>query len=118
MEVENMDNKSRPTPQEFFTDLDKRLAGRKENMANFKCIYQFDFAKDNNGCWYLSIDDGKYEIKAERLTKFDVSMVGKYSDFYDIMTGKLNAMFAMVTGRIKTTGDNAKGMKLKKIIEG
>jgi putative sterol carrier protein len=78
---------------------------------------QFDLGGDEGGQFYLVISDG--EVAAHEGTAEEAKMTLKSTidDYYNVATGKTNAMQAFMSGKIKISGDMGLAMKMQSIFK-
>jgi len=57
------------------------------------------------GQWTISIQDGKMTLTEEVLNSPTVYIVARDADYQDIVTGKLDGITAVVTGKMTIEGD-------------
>ena len=83
-----------------------------EKAQGVDAVIQFSLTGEHGGDWYITIRDGKCKVdkgKAEN-PKLTISAIAQ--DMLDIFTGKLNAMAAFSSGKLKLAGDLGLSMKL------
>ena len=57
------------------------------------------------GQWTISIQNGKMALTEEVRKSPTVYIVARDADYYDIVTGKLDGITAVVTGKMTIEGD-------------
>ncbi|ETR67630.1 MAG: Sterol-binding domain-containing protein, partial [Candidatus Magnetoglobus multicellularis str. Araruama] len=57
------------------------------------------------GQWTVTIDDGKFLLSTTVLKNPTVYIVARDSDYHDIVTGKLDGITAVLTGKMTIEGD-------------
>lgn len=89
------------TPKELFESMRGVLLKNPEKIASINANYGFDFTKDGNGKWFFKISEGNVEIGEGNIDGMDCIFTSSFSDYFDIASGKLHAVTAFLTGRIK-----------------
>jgi len=107
-----------PSPQAFLSATVDRVNSRAEKFAGINWNMAYDFTADDNGTWYFRIVDGVAQpVVAGVHEAPTVTVSGKYSVFFDVMTGKSNVAVAFMTGKLKSKGDNKAGQQFAKMME-
>lgn len=107
-----------PTPKTFLDGMVDKVNERPEKFAGINWNMQYDFSADEQGTWYFQIIDGKaFPTESGVFENPTVTVSGKFTVFHDAMTGKINEAVTFMTGKLKSKGDNAVGMKFAKLIK-
>jgi putative sterol carrier protein len=105
------------TPKTYFEEkIAKKLAGKPELSKAVNAIYQFNIEGDGGGTWVIDLcqEPGVVSVGPSPTAKCVVT--AKSADFINIVTGKINAQMAFMSGKLKIKGDMGLAMKLQKII--
>jgi len=104
-----------PTVKEMFARMDKGF--RAEKAAGIEVVFQYKMTGPQGGLWHIIVKDGKAQINEGEHAKPDCTLLMSDVDFVDIGLGKLNAMTAFTTGRLKIEGDMMKSQLLGKLFK-
>ncbi|HWQ74677.1 MAG TPA: SCP2 sterol-binding domain-containing protein [Syntrophomonas sp.] len=106
------------TTQEWFEEKKAKVAANPEAINGIEGSFQFDYTVDGQGIWHMVFPgDGTYIMEAGEYPDADVKVSTKWSVMEDIMSGKLNPNAALLTGKLKFTGDMNVLMSLGAIVE-
>jgi len=93
--------------------------GIKEDPAKAKsinAIYQFNVSGEGGGNWYVDLKSDPPGVKEGTSDAAQCTITVGDADFVDIVTGKLNAQMAFMSGKIKIAGDMSLAMKLGSVL--
>ncbi len=86
-----------------------------QEAAGLDVTFQFEISGEGGGEWYACIQDGQLQVREgvhdSPTTTIEMSAV----DFLDFAAGKLDAMQAYTTGRLKIRGDLMKSQLIEKL---
>ena len=80
--------------------------------AGMQKTLQWNITGDQAGVWALKIDDGKGTLIPNGVEKPDITFTVSDKDWLAITEGKLDAMNAFMTGKLKVAGDMMLAMKV------
>jgi putative sterol carrier protein len=100
-----------PTAREFFETLPERA--REGNTAGMTGSYLFEIA--GAGTWHVAVDDGKVQV-TEGEADADARIAMSEDTFRKLLAGEQNPMRAVMTGKIKVSGDIGAAAKLQKLL--
>lgn len=103
-----------PTSQEvagIFTAMASRFIPAKAEGVN--AVIQFNLSGDNGGLFWLKIADGKCESGEGQAETPKMTLKAAADDWHAVSTGKMNAMQAFMSGKLKIEGDMGIAMKLQ-----
>jgi putative sterol carrier protein len=103
-----------PTSQEvagIFTAMASRFIPAKAEGVN--AVIQFNLSGDNGGLFWLKIADGKCESGEGQAESPKMTLKAAADDWHAVSTGKMNAMQAFMSGKLKIEGDMGIAMKLQ-----
>jgi len=102
------------TMTELFEAMPSRLNSAAAAKVH-KCI-QWNITGDDPGVWAIQINDGAARLVPGGVEKPDVTFTVTSTDWLTIAEGKLNAMNAFMTGKLKIAGDMGLAMKVPQLL--
>jgi NAD(P)-dependent dehydrogenase (short-subunit alcohol dehydrogenase family)/acyl dehydratase/putative sterol carrier protein len=111
------------------TDSGRKLPGVKavfENMPRaFKAdaatgvevVFQFSISGEGGGDWYTEIKGGTCKVESGISPKPTSTIIMSSVDFLEMITGKLSAMQAYTSGKLKVEGDLMKSQLIGKLFK-
>jgi len=102
------------TMTELFEAMPSRLNSAAAAKVH-KCI-QWNITGDDPGVWAIQINDGAARLVPDGVEKPDVTFTVNSNDWLTIAEGKLNAMNAFMTGKLKIAGDMGLAMKVPQLL--
>jgi putative sterol carrier protein len=102
------------TMAELFEVMPARLNTAAAAKVN-KTI-QWNITGDDPGVWAIQINDGAARLIPYGVEKPDVTFTVTSKDWLTIAEGKLNAMNAFMTGKLKVAGDMGLAMKVPQLL--
>jgi putative sterol carrier protein len=84
-----------------------------EKAQGMNTVIQFDLSGDQGGQFYLEIADGTIKAVDGMAAAPKMTLKAAADDYYNVMTGKMNAMQAFMSGKIKIQGDMSLAMKMQ-----
>lgn len=81
----------------------------------FSKTIQWNISGDEAGKWAFKIANETCELIPGGVEKPDLTMMMSDKDWIAIAEGKLDAMNAFMTGKVKTTGDMMLAMRLQQL---
>ncbi len=96
------------------SDLFEAMPGRVSTAvaAGLKKTLQWNSAGDAPGVWAMQIVDGAGHLIPGGVEQPDVIFTITSHDWLALPAGKRNAMHALMTGKLKVTGDRTLAMKV------
>lgn len=105
------------TPEEYFeTQVKEWFDEEPDRVKAIGAIYQFNIEGDDGGVWVL--DCPKLEIREGDDASAKCTVTVKDVDFMEIVSGKLNAQMAFMSGKLKVGGDMSLALKLGEVLGG
>jgi putative sterol carrier protein len=100
----------------FEIQIPARLKAKPDLIAKINAVYQFQIAGAEGGAWSVdcTLAGGSVSAGTVASAKCTVSMLDV--DFMKLVTGKLNAQMAFMTGKVKIQGDMGLAMKLQQLL--
>ena len=106
-----------PTPQAYLTAEVAKVNERAAAFAGITWTMGYDFTADGQGQWHYKIVDGVAQpVQEGEAPDTTVTVVGKFTTFFDCMTGKASIAVALMTGKLKSKGDNKVGQRFAKLM--
>jgi len=102
------------------------VQGVFERMAEFfqadaaggvDVVFQFNIAGTGGGDWNVTIKDNTCTVEAGAHSKPTTTLKMADADFLSLITGKLPAMQAFTTGKLKIEGDIMKSQLVEKLFK-
>ena len=87
------------TAKEFIMSLPDRV--QQDTIQDKETNFHFDIAGEEGGQYTVEIKDGKVEAKEGLHGEPKCTVKGKDKDLMGVVSGKTNAMMALLTGKIK-----------------
>ncbi|MFZ5645908.1 MAG: SCP2 sterol-binding domain-containing protein [Bacillota bacterium] len=103
------------TVSDFIEALKGKLA-QSPSMKGITATYQFVLEGEGGGNYYAEFTDGAGVIHEGLAEKPSITITMSADNFISIQEGKLAAMPAFMTGKIKVKGDISLAMKLQGIM--
>lgn len=103
------------TLQEIFEGLKEKVAQPPE-MQGITAVYQFVLEGEDGGNYYLSFSNGAGVVNEGTAENPNITITMAAADFKDLVAGKLNAMSAFMSGKLKIKGDMMLAMKLQSLL--
>jgi len=104
------------TPKELLDDFIKKTEEKAELTSEITGVFQYDFSSSDDGVWVVTFADGKATYSEGPVENPLVTIKAKFDNFVDFYQGKLNAMSAVMTGKIKIKGNMAAAMKMQQFL--
>ncbi len=101
------------TPSDIFKEMPARF--KADEAGDMNAVIQFDLSGDNGGKWYITIADGACTTEEGEADSPKATILMDASDYVDMSVGKLNAMAAFMSGKVKVEGDLSTVMKVQQI---
>ena len=102
------------TMAELFEAMPARLDTTAAAKVN-KTV-QWNITGDDPGVWVIQIVDGTADLVPGGVENPDVTFTINSKDWLTIAEGKLNAMNAFMTGKLKIAGDMGLAMKVPQLL--
>jgi len=83
--------------------------------AGMNKIFQWNITGDEAGKWALKVTNGTGEVIPGGVEKPDITFTISDKDWIAIAEGKLDAMNAFMTGKLKVSGDMMLAMRLQQL---
>jgi long-chain acyl-CoA synthetase len=87
----------------FFEEMPRRFM--PEKAKGVEATVSYNITGKGGGKWTVTIKDGKMTLSEGLLKDPRVYLVARDKDYHDIVTGKLDGVTAVVTGKLRVEGD-------------
>jgi 3-hydroxy-3-methylglutaryl CoA synthase/NAD(P)-dependent dehydrogenase (short-subunit alcohol dehydrogenase family)/putative sterol carrier protein len=104
-----------PDVQTFFDKMAETFNPAAAEGVNV--IFQFNISGKSGGDWYCVIKDNTCAIESGHHDTANCTLIMADSDFLDMMTGKLPAMQAYTSGKLRIEGDILKSQLIEKLFK-
>ena len=100
-------------------DIFQRMpdAFRPEKAEGVDVVFQYCIAGPDGGEWYVSVKDGQCVVSEGRHEHPTTTVKMADKDFLLLTSGRLNAMSAFTSGKLKIEGDLMKSQLIEKLFE-
>jgi NAD(P)-dependent dehydrogenase (short-subunit alcohol dehydrogenase family)/putative sterol carrier protein len=117
-----LEGKKEPAPVSGFfavKDVFEKMPGAFQagGAAGAAVVFQYSIAGDGGGDWYADIKNGACTVASGLHASPTCTLKIAAADFLDLMNGKVNAMKAYTSGKLKIEGDIMKSQLLEKIFK-
>jgi putative sterol carrier protein len=85
--------------------------------AGVDVVFQYNIGGEGGGDWYCVIADGGCRVQTGAHEKPICTLMMEAADFLDMMNGKLAAMQAYTSGKLKISGDIMKSQLIEKLFK-
>ena len=92
-------------------------AFRPEKAAGLNVVFQYNITGDGGGDWYTEVKDGTCRVEAGKHLSPTCTLRIATADFLALMNGKLPAMEAYTSGKLKIEGDIMKSQLIGKLFK-
>jgi len=99
----------------FFTGMSERFI--PEKAGGVEASVSYNITGKGGGKWTVYIKDQKMTLEEGILKEPNVYIVARDRDYHDIMTGKLDGVTAVMTGKMKIEGDVGFMGKLREMMK-
>lgn len=101
---------------EIFEKVERKIIERSAEFTELRAVYKFELNGPDGGTWIVDLRE---ETLGVRQTQEDAQCTFKGSDesFVNLFTGKLKPERALLTGKIKMSGDIGLAMKLGQLLK-
>ena len=110
---------SAPTGPRSARDVFDRIgdAFQADKAAGVSVVFQFRISGPGGGDWHTIIKDGQCQAAAGKHEKPTTTIIMADEDFLDLIGGRLNALKAYTSGKLKIEGDLMKSQLIEKLFK-
>ena len=103
------------TTKEIFEKVERKIKEKSQELSEVKAVYKFELEGPDGGTWIVDLRE---ETMGVRQTEEEAQCTFRSKDvhFISMFTGKLRPESALLTGKVKMSGDVALAMKLGQIL--
>ncbi len=108
-----------PPPEATVQSVFDRMPGsfQAEKAAGVEVVFQFRITGESGGDWSTAIKDGACTVTPGLHEKPTTTIKMSAEDFLNLMSGKLPAMQAYTSGKLKIEGDLMKSQLIEKLFK-
>ncbi len=92
-------------------------AFQPDKAVGVDVVFQFRISGSGGGEWYVEIKDGTCQSHEGSHPKPTTTIIMSDEDFLSLIQGKLNAMLAYTSGKLKIEGDIMKSQLIEKVFK-
>ena len=92
-------------------------AFQADRAAGVSVVFQYTITGEGGGEWYAEIKEGACKVAAGKHESPVCTLAMAAADFLDLMNGKLPAMKAYTSGKLKIGGDIMKSQLIEKLFK-
>ncbi len=96
---------------QIFPTMCQRFIPSKAEGVN--AIIQFNLSGENGGLYWIKVTDGACESGEGQAEAPKMTLKAAADDWHAVSTGKINAMQAFMSGKLKIEGDMGLAMKMQ-----
>jgi putative sterol carrier protein len=89
--------------QEYFASVSDRFIADKAKTV--EATYMFELAGDGGGTWTVHVNKGEVSVTEGSVEKPSVTLQMKASDYVDLANGDLGGTKAVMTRKLKVSGN-------------
>ena len=90
---------------------------RADRAAGVSVVFQYTITGEGGGEWYAEIKESTCKVEAGKHESPTCTLAMAATDFLDLMNGKLPAMKAYTSGKLKIGGDIMKSQLIEKLFK-
>ena len=92
-------------------------AFQAEKAAGVDAVFQYRISGPQGGQWFVSVKEGTCRVEEGVHDRPATTIIMSDEDFLALIRGKLNAMQAFTSGRLKIEGDLMKSQLIEKLFK-
>ena len=103
-------------PAEVLQKVVQRINENPGRLGIERATFQFVLTGESGGAWVLSLNGGLAELREGRAEGPDVTVELSGADFQELVAGRLGAVAAFMSGRLRVRGDLGLAMRLQPLL--
>ena len=103
-------------PKEVFQKVEMKINARQADLEKIGAVYKFVVAGPNGGIWVVDLRGDTFGVR-EGEEEANCTFDTEETHFMDLFTGKLPPERALLTGKVKVTGDVILAMKFGQLLK-
>lgn len=103
-------------PQEVLEKLVHRINENAGRLGIERATFQFVLTGERGGAWVVSLANGLAELREGRAEQPDLTVELSEADFQEMVAGRLGALAAFMSGRLRVRGDLGLAMRLQPLL--
>lgn len=99
--------------KEYFDTLPQRF--RSQAAKGVQAVFQFDLAGSGGGLYHVRVDDATLTVAEGAHPSPNVTLKMDAGEYVKMASGKLNGHWAVLSGKLKISGDMGLAMKMQSL---
>ena len=104
------------TTKEIFEKVERKLLEKSAQLSDLRAVYKFELNGPDGGTWIVDLREESLGVR-ETEEEAQCTFTGSDENFVNLFTGKLKPERALLTGKIKMSGDIGLAMKLGELLK-
>ena len=104
------------TTREIFEKVERKIKEKSEELSEVRAVYKFELNGPDGGTWIVDLREESLGVR-ETEEEAQCTFRGSDENFVNLFTGKLKPERALLTGKIKMSGDIGLAMKLGQLLK-
>ena len=104
------------TTKEIFEKVERKIHEKSGELSDLRAVYKFELAGPDGGTWIVDLREESLGVR-ETQEEAQCTFKGSDENFINLFTGKLKPERALLTGKIKMSGDIGLAMKLGQLLK-
>lgn len=102
--------------EEVFKKLDEKLQKHSEELSSHNAVIKFNIQGPDGGIWIARLKPGDTGITQSE-GESDCTVTARDSDFLKLVNGEMGPERAILTGKVKLSGNVGMAMKLASLFK-
>jgi len=103
-------------PKEVFQKVERKINAKQSDLMKIGAVYKFVVAGPNGGIWVVDLREDTFGVR-EGEEEANCTFDTEETHFMDLFTGKLPPESALLTGKVKVSGDVMLAMKFGQLLK-
>ena len=104
------------TTKEIFEKVERKIQERSGDFSDLRAVYKFELNGPDGGTWIVDLREDTLGVRQAE-EEAQCTFKGSDENFVNLFTGKLKPERALLTGKIKMSGDIGLAMKLGQLLK-